>query len=64
MNTGLAGTSLVADDLYLMAHHEVTGKPFVQPRPLGIGLAAALVADRGRPWQMNGIGETGPATAW
>jgi Golgi phosphoprotein 3 GPP34 len=45
MNTGLAGTGLVADDLYLMAHHEVTGKPFVQPRPLGIGLAAALVAE-------------------
>jgi hypothetical protein len=45
MTAGLSGTGRVADDLYLMAHHEVTGKPFVQPRPLGIGLAAALVAE-------------------
>jgi len=45
VSAGLAGTGLVADDLYLMAHHEVTGKPFVQPRPLGIGLAAALVSE-------------------
>jgi hypothetical protein len=45
MSAGLRGTGLVADDLYLMAHHELTGKPFLQPRPLGIGLAAALVAE-------------------
>src|SRR5689334_16811132 len=45
MSAGLKGTGLVADDLYLMAHHELTGKPFLQPRPLGIGLAAALVAE-------------------
>jgi hypothetical protein len=45
MTAGLSGTGRVADDPYLMAHHEVTGKPFVQPWPLGIGLAAALVAE-------------------
>jgi Golgi phosphoprotein 3 (GPP34) len=45
MNAGLSGTGRVADDLYLMAHHEVTGKPFVQPRALGTGLAGALLAE-------------------
>ena len=35
MSAGLGGTGLVADDLYLMAHHEVNGKPFVQPREIG-----------------------------
>ena len=42
---GLGGTGRVADDLWLMAHHEVSGKPFLQPRPLGIGLAAALLGE-------------------
>ena len=45
MSGGLGGTGLVADDLYLMAHHETSGKPFLQPRPLGIGLAGALLAE-------------------
>ncbi len=45
MSAGLSGTGRVADDLYLMAHHEVTGKPFVQPRSLGIGLAGGLLAE-------------------
>src|SRR5258708_38836514 len=42
---GLTGTGLVADDLYLMAHHEVTGKPLLQPRAAGLGLAGALLAE-------------------
>jgi Golgi phosphoprotein 3 (GPP34) len=42
---GLGGTGLVADDLYLMAHHETSGRSFLQPRPLGIGLAGALLAE-------------------
>lgn len=42
---GLTGTGLVADDLYLLAHHDVTGKPFLQPRALGLGLAGALLAE-------------------
>ena len=45
MTAGLSGIGQVADDLYLMAHHEVTGKPFVQPRALGAGLAGALLAE-------------------
>jgi hypothetical protein len=41
----LSGTGRLADDLYLMAHDEVNGKPFVQPRALGLGLAGALLAE-------------------
>ena len=41
----LSGTGLVADDLYLLAHHDVTGRPFLQPRALGAGLAGALLAE-------------------
>lgn len=43
--TQLTGTGLRADDLYLLAHHDVTGKPFVQPRALGLGLAGGLLAE-------------------
>jgi hypothetical protein len=42
---GLSGTGRVADDLYLMGHHEITGKPYVQPRALGLGLAGGLLAE-------------------
>ncbi|MGH3189157.1 MAG: GOLPH3/VPS74 family protein [Streptosporangiaceae bacterium] len=45
VNAGLAGTGLVADDLYLMAHHDLTGRPLLQPRPLGLGLAGGLLAE-------------------
>ena len=45
MRAGLSGTGRVADDLYLMAHHELTGRPFVQPRALGTGLAGGLLAE-------------------
>ena len=45
MSAGLGGTGLIADDLYLMAHHEISGKPFLGPRPLGVGLAGALLAE-------------------
>jgi Golgi phosphoprotein 3 (GPP34) len=45
VNAGLAGTGLVADDVYLMAHHDLTGKPLLQPRPLGLGLAGGLLAE-------------------
>jgi hypothetical protein len=41
----LTGTGLVADDLYLMAHHEVSGRPFLHRRAIGIGLAGALLAE-------------------
>ncbi len=41
----LTGTGRLADDLYLMAHHDVTGKPLLQPRAIGLGLAGALLAE-------------------
>lgn len=41
----LTGTGRVADDLYLLAHDDVTGKPFLQSRALGLGLAGALLAE-------------------
>jgi hypothetical protein len=45
MSGELGGTGLVADDLYLMAHHEISGKPLIQARALGIGLAGGLLAE-------------------
>jgi hypothetical protein len=42
---GLSGTGLVADDLYLLGHDDRSGKPLLQPRALGIGLAGALLAE-------------------
>jgi hypothetical protein len=41
----LEGTGRVADDLWLLAHDDVTGRPYIQPRPLGLGLAGALLAE-------------------
>jgi len=41
----LCGTGRLADDLYLLAHHEVTGRPHLQPRAAGLGLAGALLAE-------------------
>jgi len=45
VKAGLAGTGLVADDVFLMACHELTGRPLLQPRPLGLGLAGGLLAE-------------------
>lgn len=42
---GLSGTGLVADDLFLIAHDDVSGRPYVQPRALGLGLAGGLLAE-------------------
>ncbi len=36
---GPAGTGPAADDLYLMAHHEPTGRLLLRPRAPGTGLA-------------------------
>jgi hypothetical protein len=41
----LAGTGRIADDLYLIAHHEATGRPHLSPRALGIGMAGGLLAE-------------------
>jgi hypothetical protein len=45
MRPTLGGTGRVGDDLWLLAHDDVTGKPVIQPRPLGLGLAGALLAE-------------------
>jgi hypothetical protein len=45
MSPGLDGTGRVGDDLYLLAHNDVTGKPYIQARPLGLGLAGGLLAE-------------------
>lgn len=42
---GLGGTGLVADDLWLLGHDDRSGKPLLQPRALGTGLAGALLAE-------------------
>jgi hypothetical protein len=44
-SAALAGTGLISDDLYLMAHHEATGRQYLHPRSLGLGLAGALLAE-------------------
>jgi len=41
----LAGTGLVADELWLIGHHEVTGRPHLSLRALGVGLAGGLLAE-------------------
>jgi hypothetical protein len=45
MSPGLEGTGRVGDDLWLLAHNDVTGRPYIQPRPLGLGLAGGLLAE-------------------
>jgi hypothetical protein len=45
LDAGLSGTGLVADDLWLLAHDDRTGRPLLPPRPLGTGLASALLAE-------------------
>jgi len=45
LDAGLSGTGLVADDLYLLAHDDRAGRPLLPPRPLGTGLAGALLAE-------------------
>ena len=42
---GLSGTGWLADDLYLMAHHERTGRLLLSARAAGLGLAGALLAE-------------------
>jgi hypothetical protein len=41
----LAGTGRLADDLYLIAHHDRTGRLLLSPRAAGLGLAGALLAE-------------------
>jgi hypothetical protein len=39
------GSGLLADDLFLLAHNDMTGKPRLHPRVAGIGLAGALLGE-------------------
>jgi Golgi phosphoprotein 3 (GPP34) len=58
----LTGRGRLADDLYLLAHHDVTGRPFLQPRALRLGLAGGLLAELlfdGAIWLRGG--RVGPA---
>ncbi|HMG63275.1 MAG TPA: GPP34 family phosphoprotein [Streptosporangiaceae bacterium] len=41
----LRGTGRLADELYLIAHHDRTGRARLQPRATGLGLASALLAE-------------------
>jgi hypothetical protein len=41
----LTGTGRLADDIYLLAHHELNGRPFLKPRAIGLGLAGGLLAE-------------------
>lgn len=41
----LTGTGRLADDLYLIAHDDRSGRPYLQPRAAGLGLSAALLAE-------------------
>ena len=53
----LSGTGGLADDLYLLAHHEVTGQPHLQPRAIGLGLAGALLAALWIPTGQEAVGQ-------
>ena len=41
----LGGTGRIADELWLIGHHEVTGRAHLQPRALGLGLAGGLLCE-------------------
>ncbi|SRR6266568_8535590 len=63
--TGLGGTGRLADDLWLLAHDDRTGKPHLQPRATGLGLGGALLAElmlsqRIQLWQGTVVATSGP----
>jgi hypothetical protein len=41
----LGGTGRIADELWLIGHHEATGRPHLSPRALGVGVAGGLLAE-------------------
>jgi hypothetical protein len=41
----LAGTGRLADELWLLAHDDATGRPFLHPRAAGLGLAGGLLCE-------------------
>jgi Golgi phosphoprotein 3 (GPP34) len=45
LDGGLHGTGRVADDLFMLAHDDRSGRARLAARPLGLGLAAGLLAE-------------------
>jgi Golgi phosphoprotein 3 (GPP34) len=45
MAPGLGGTGRVGDDLWLLAHNDYSGKPYIAPRAVGLGVAGGLLAE-------------------
>lgn len=41
----LAGTGRLADELWLLAHDDRTGRPFLHPRAAGLGVAGGLLGE-------------------
>jgi hypothetical protein len=64
--SGLGGTGLVADDLYLLAHGDRTGRPLLARRALGIGLAGGLLAELmlGGGISLRGDGSVAAHRSW
>lgn len=62
----LAGTGRIADDLYLIAHDDLTGRPLLQARALGLGLAAGLLAELmlGDAIRLRADGTLAPGHGW
>ncbi len=65
LDTGLSGTGRVADDLYLMAHDDVSGRPLLA-RGLALGLAGGLLAELmlGRCIGLYPDGTVGAGRTW
>ncbi|WP_326555392.1 GOLPH3/VPS74 family protein [Micromonospora sp. NBC_01813] len=61
---------LLADEFFLLAHHDVTGRARLHPRAVGLGLASAVLAelvtvravtiDAGHVWVVNPAAPTDP----
>ena len=66
LDSRLSGTGRVADDLYLMAHHDRTGKPLLETRALALGLAGGLLAELmlGRSAGLQLDGTVAAGRAW
>ena len=66
----LAGTGRLADDLFLLAHDDATGRPFLAGRALALGLGGALLGElalaRAIRLRENRVTATGwtPAADW
>jgi len=55
----LVGTGYLADDLYLIAHHERTGRLLLSPRAAGLGLVIgrSFSSSRGLDAAVSGLSQ-------